>query len=37
TPLRMEFWHDGEFRLHDRFVFSRTDSGSAWACQRLSP
>ena len=37
TPLRMEFWHDGEFRLHDRFVFSRADAGSAWACQRLSP
>ncbi|MEC7570799.1 MAG: pyridoxamine 5'-phosphate oxidase [Pseudomonadota bacterium] len=37
TPLRMEFWHDGEFRLHDRFVFSRAYAGSAWACQRLSP
>ena len=36
-PLCMEFWHDGEFRLHDRFVFSRKSAGAAWDCQRLSP
>ncbi|MGB1006763.1 MAG: pyridoxamine 5'-phosphate oxidase, partial [Thalassobaculaceae bacterium] len=37
TPSRMEFWHDSEFRLHDRFVFSRPDADSPWTRQRLSP
>lgn len=36
-PLRIEFWHDGEFRLHDRFVFSRTADGAPWSVQRLYP
>lgn len=31
----IEFWQDGESRLHDRFRFSRTDTG--WACSRLYP
>jgi pyridoxamine 5'-phosphate oxidase len=37
TPLRIEFWHDGEFRLHDRFVFSRAGDGLSWTIQRLFP
>ena len=37
TPLRIEFWQDGEFRLHDRFVFERLTEGQPWAVQRLYP
>lgn len=36
TPIRIEFWQDGEFRLHDRFEFKR-DSNGVWAAQRLYP
>ncbi len=34
-PERIEFWQDGEFRLHDRFVFER--AGDGWRKQRLFP
>lgn len=37
TPLAIEFWQDGEFRLHDRFRFSRASEGDAWAVNRLYP
>ncbi len=37
TPMRIEFWQDGEFRLHDRFAFSRASDGAAWTVQRLFP
>ena len=37
SPMRIEFWQDGEFRLHDRFVFSRAGDGAAWTVQRLFP
>ncbi|WP_172294089.1 pyridoxamine 5'-phosphate oxidase [Pseudoruegeria sp. HB172150] len=36
-PLEFEFWADGEFRLHDRFRWRRTDLLSDWAVDRLSP
>ena len=35
-PAEIEFWADGEFRLHDRFRFTQTKDGS-WASQRLYP
>ncbi|NDC82134.1 pyridoxamine 5'-phosphate oxidase [bacterium] len=35
TPIRIELWSDGEFRLHDRFRYNRTDDG--WSCTRLNP
>jgi pyridoxamine 5'-phosphate oxidase len=34
-PLRIEFWQQGENRLHDRMVFDRKVSG--WAKTRLYP
>lgn len=37
SPTRMEFWHAGEFRLHDRFVFTRSDLESPWHIERLNP
>lgn len=35
-PAEIEFWADGEFRLHDRFRFTQ-DSDGAWISQRLYP
>ncbi|MEM9550251.1 MAG: pyridoxamine 5'-phosphate oxidase [Pseudomonadota bacterium] len=37
TPLEIEFWADGAFRLHDRFRWRRVDAASSWSIQRLSP
>jgi pyridoxamine 5'-phosphate oxidase len=37
TPLTMEFWHDRQFRLHDRIEFRRPDPGAAWTKTRLYP
>ena len=34
---RIEFWQDGEFRLHDRFVFERQSIDEAWTKTRLYP
>lgn len=37
TPLSIEFWQDGMFRLHDRVQFTRDDDGGGWARTRLYP
>jgi pyridoxamine 5'-phosphate oxidase len=34
-PAHLEFWQAGEFRLHDRTVY--TASGTAWATSKLFP
>ena len=36
-PLRMEFWHDRPFRLHDRIEFSRDAPDQPWSKTRLYP
>jgi pyridoxamine 5'-phosphate oxidase len=36
-PVQMEFWADGEFRLHDRFQWRRAAPDAAWEVRRLSP
>ena len=36
VPQEIEFWHDGEHRLHDRFRFTRNSKGG-WDIQRLNP
>ncbi|MBV0911570.1 pyridoxamine 5'-phosphate oxidase [Anianabacter salinae] len=36
-PLEIEFWADGEFRLHDRFRWSRPSADTGWKIQRLNP
>lgn len=35
TPLRIEFWKAGEFRLHDREMYERV--GGDWQVTRLYP
>ncbi len=36
-PLHIEFWQDGDYRLHDRFVFARGSEGQDWTVTRLNP
>ncbi len=35
-PASIEFWQEGDYRLHDRFVFSATGE-TTWTKQRLFP
>ncbi len=37
TPTEIEFWADGAFRLHDRFVWRRDLVQNAWEISRLNP
>jgi len=34
-PQRIEFWHAGEHRLHDRVLYTR--AGEGWTVERLFP
>ncbi len=36
-PVEIEFWADGDFRLHDRFKWSRKSVLDAWSVARLNP
>ena len=36
-PVEIEFWSDGEFRLHDRYRWIREDDNYDWEVTRLSP
>ena len=35
-PSAIEFWQQGEHRMHDRFLYRRLDDGS-WKRERLAP
>ena len=37
TPLSIEFWKEGESRLHERELWSREDVGSTWTSCFLYP
>jgi len=37
VPLEIEFWADGDFRLHDRFRWERHLPADEWRVQRLNP
>ncbi|KIC08433.1 pyridoxamine 5'-phosphate oxidase [Leisingera sp. ANG-M1] len=37
TPVEIEFWADGAFRLHDRFRWRRENADAAWEILRLNP
>ncbi|WP_434620521.1 pyridoxamine 5'-phosphate oxidase [Tabrizicola sp. M-4] len=36
-PLEIEFWADGQFRLHDRFRWTRDGTAAPWQITRLNP
>ncbi|MCE9678380.1 pyridoxamine 5'-phosphate oxidase [Shewanella sp. AS1] len=38
-PASIEFWQGGEYRLHDRFLYTKLDSqqASKWEIARLAP
>lgn len=36
-PLYIEFWQDGEFRLHDRYIFRRDALEDDWIRERWYP
>ena len=36
-PLQIEFWSDGDHRLHDRLLFARDTLEAAWTKARLYP
>ncbi|RBI75293.1 pyridoxamine 5'-phosphate oxidase [Roseovarius sp. TE539] len=37
SPVEIEFWADGDHRLHDRFLWRREDPDNEWETLRLSP
>ncbi len=37
TPVEIEFWADGAFRLHDRFRWARPSVHAEWDVTRLQP
>jgi pyridoxamine 5'-phosphate oxidase len=37
TPVEIEFWADGDHRLHDRFRWTREGPGAPWSVVRLNP
>ena len=36
-PLEIEFWRDGKYRIHDRFLWKRESIDKGWSINRLSP
>jgi pyridoxamine 5'-phosphate oxidase len=37
APVRIEFWQNRPNRLHDRFRYTRAESGNVWLLERLAP
>ncbi|MBM1688015.1 pyridoxamine 5'-phosphate oxidase [Sulfitobacter geojensis] len=37
APVEIEFWADGDHRLHDRFQWRRNTPDDAWEIERLNP
>jgi pyridoxamine 5'-phosphate oxidase len=37
APYEIEFWADGDFRLHDRFRWTREADDTSWGISRLFP
>ena len=37
TPLEIEFWRDGAYRIHDRFLWKRDNIEGQWSVMRLNP
>ena len=36
-PIQIEFWADGQYRLHDRFLWERELGEKSWSIRRLYP
>ena len=36
-PIEFEFWQDGDFRLHDRFILKPTTVKNEWIAKRYYP
>ena len=36
-PIQIEFWADGQYRLHDRFLWERKFGEKSWSVRRLYP
>ncbi len=36
-PIQIEFWADGQYRLHDRFLWERGLGEKSWSVRRLYP
>ena len=36
-PIQVEFWADGQYRLHDRFLWERELGEKFWSVRRLYP
>ena len=36
-PIQIEFWGDGQYRLHDRFLWERKLGEKSWSVRRLYP
>ena len=36
-PEEFEFWEDGDFRLHDRFILKPTNVKNEWIAKRHYP
>ena len=37
TPIEFEFWEDGDFRLHNRFILKPTVKKNQWTAKRCYP
>ena len=37
VPEQIEFWQGGEHRLHDRFIYQRSDATANWQLDRYAP
>ena len=37
VPIQIEFWADGQYRLHDRAVYRRATPDAPWTVERLYP
>jgi pyridoxamine 5'-phosphate oxidase len=37
TPIEFEFWEDGDFRLHNRFILKPTAIKNEWITKRYYP
>ena len=36
-PVEIEFWQGRKNRLHDRFLYTRSNDSDSWAMERLAP